>query len=135
MSCQPVVKLEKFPSIAFNSSVSFGEGDAVALNWQLQSDGVYTAEAGGKWKLEVTEKGSRSSFKVTAVLDKVQDKVVFKYFELSELAADHILPQTAFKGCSSCDLKKLEAETSIFGETVVSITRDGVTMQLSTPYQ
>ena len=135
MSCQPVVKLEKFPSIAFNSSVSFGEGDAVALNWQLQSDGVYTAEAGGKWKLEVTEKGSRSSFKVTAVLDKEQDKVVFKYFELPELAADHILPQTAFKGCSSCDLKKLEEETSIFGETVVSITCDGVTMQLSTPYQ
>ena len=134
MSAFPSLSLEKFPEIVFNSSVSFDNGQAIALDWKLDS-GVYTANANGAWRLEVVKRSCAVDIKVTAVLDKIYDKVEFKYFQLDRIEADHILPQSSFKGCNSRDLRKVESPEKIDGESLISITRNKVTLQLSTPYQ
>ena len=129
----PEIKLSKF-GIVFNSSVSFDDGGEIMLDWQ-ENNGVYTACANGTWRLEKENLTNGARVKISAVLDKIYDKVEFKYFNIGSIAADHILPQSCFKGCKSRNLKLVEEPESIWGESVISITRDGVTLQLSTPYQ
>ncbi len=134
MKLAPTVCLKNFPEILFNSSVSFDNGDAVALDWQLES-GVFTARANGLWQLEVIKRSCAIDIKISAVLDKVYDRVEFKYFHLDRMEAEHILPQSCFKGGKARDLRKVGAPETLEGETLISITSDKVTLQLSTPYQ
>ena len=129
----PEIKLSKF-GIVFNSSVSFDDGGEIMLDWQ-ENNGVYTACANGTWRLEKENLTNGARVKISAVLDKIYDKVEFRYFNIDSIAADHILPQSCFKGCKSRNLKLVEEPESLWGESVISITRDGVTLQLSTPYQ
>lgn len=134
MSILPEKTFENFPAIVFNSSVCFDDGAPIDLKWQKEGD-VFTASANGEWRLEVTTRSSAVDFKITAVLDQVYDKVDFKYFHLDSMAAEHILPQSCFKGCSPRDLRKVSGPEKISGSSVISITNKGVTLQLSTPNQ
>ncbi|MBQ7396140.1 MAG: alpha-galactosidase [Lentisphaeria bacterium] len=134
MSNLPEQLFESFPKIVFNSSVSFDDGAPVTLDWQ-GNDGVFTASANGSWRLEITRRTQAVDYKITAELDRVYDKVEFKYFRLDSMEAEHILPQTCFKGCSSRNLHKVSSPEKITGGSVISITNKGVTLQLSTPYQ
>ena len=134
MKSLPTVCLENFPEIVFNSSVSFDDGDPIPLDWQMES-GVFTAQANGVWRLEVVRRSCAADVKISAVLDKVYDKVEFKYFHLDAVKAEHILPQSCFKGGKSRDLRKVGSAEILEGETLISITNNQVTLQLSTPYQ
>lgn len=134
MKSLPTVVFDSFPEIVFNSSVAFDNKDAVALDWQFES-GVYTAHANGLWRLEVVKRSNATDVKISAKLDKIYDKVEFKYFEIDSMTANHILPQSCFKGCRGYDLRNLEGVENLEGETLISITDNKVTLQLSTPYQ
>lgn len=126
--------LNNFSNIVFNSSVIIDNGEKQYLDWQGK-DGIYTASANGTWRMEITRRANAEDIRISAKLDKVYDKVEFRYFEMESMTADHILPQDCFKGCRAFDLRNLEGEEKIEGETVVSITSNKVTLQLSTPYQ
>ena len=134
MSVVSGTTLKDFENIIFNSSVTFDNGQKQYLDWQGEN-GVYTANANGAWRMEITRRANAEDIKISAKLDKVYDKVEFKYFEIDSMTADHILPQSCFKGCCGRDLRKVEGCEKIEGETLVSITNNKVTLQLSTPYQ
>ena len=134
MNNLPTVTLNMFQEIVFNSSVSFNDGENIALNWQSEGN-IYTANANGSWRLELTPRLNGVDVKITAVLDKVYDKLAFRYFEFDKMDADHILPQSCFKGCFAYDLRNITEPKNIEGESVISITRNGKTLQFSTPYQ
>ena len=126
--------LKTFNNIVFNSSVSFDGGEKLFLDWQ-GSDGVYTAEANGSWRMEIIRRTDAEDIRISAVLDKIYERVEFRYFEIGSMDADHILPQSCLKGCRSRDLRKVTEAEQLAGESVISVTRDGVTLQFSTPYQ
>lgn len=134
MSDLPKVLLNSFPEFIFNSQVRFDDGEPIEIEWKKSSD-IYTADANGAWQLKVVERTNAVDVKISAVLDKVYDKVEFKYFRGLSIKADHILPQSCFKGVHARDLRKVSAPESIEGESVISITGNGMTLQLSTPYQ
>lgn len=135
MQNQPEIKFNDFPAVLFNSSVAFDGRPATNINWQKGDGDVYTAQVCGSWKLEIFPCGKHgSSVKITAQLDEVHEKVEFKYFDLAEMTADHILPQSCFKGCQGRELDKVAEPEAIWGDSIISITAAGRTLQFSTPY-
>ena len=133
MSEKIFATLENFPSVLFNSSVSFDGSDFAELVWQKNGD-IYTASANGVWNLKLTASCGRTDVQITAKLDKLYKRVAFRYFTIDRIDADHILLQTCFKSSEARDLRNVSEPEAIWGESAVSITRNGVTMQLSTPY-
>ena len=133
MSEKIFAALESFQPLQINSSVSFDGSEFSELAWQKCGD-VYTASANGIWNMQITTSAGRTDLRITAKLNKLYNTIAFRYFTADRIEAEHILLQRCHGGCEVKDLRKASETKELWGESVVSITRNGVTMQLSTPY-
>lgn len=135
MNIQPQLKMQDFPAIALNSFVTVDGEAPEQLVWKADGAAFTAATPSGSWKLALAEKNGRIDAAVTGTLKKKADVLDFTLFQLPAFHADHVLPQNIkMGGCQAHNLKNMTEPAAFSGQIMTSVTKDGVTMQISTPF-
>ena len=135
MNIQPQLKMQDFPAIALNSFVTVDGEAPEQLVWKADGAAFSAATPSGSWKLALAEKNGRIDAAVTGTLKKKADVLDFTLFQLPAFHADHVLPQNIkMGGCQAHNLKNMTEPAAFSGQIMTSVTKDGVTMQISTPF-
>ena len=135
MNNQPWIQQKGFSPISLNSSVSVHQDAPEQLNWKKEGDGFSAVSRAGVWKMTITESGGRTDLAVSGTLFHAVDHLEFTLFRVPEFSADHVLPQAVrMGGCQAYDLTRMEDSASFTGELLLSLTKDGETLQCSTPF-
>ena len=135
MTAQPQIQMEGFSSIVLNSALSVNGDAPRQLNWKADEAGWSASTPEGSWKLLLTEKSGRMDAALSGTLNKPADRLELTLFSVPEFEADHVLPQAVrMGGCQAYDLTRIDKEASFTGELLLSITKNGRTLQCSTPF-
>ena len=135
MNNQPWIQQKGFSPISLNSSVSVHQDAPEQLNWKKEGDGFSAVSRAGVWKMTISESGGRTDLAVSGTLFHAVDHLEFTLFHVPEFSADHVLPQAVrMGGCQAYDLTRMENSASFTGELLLSLTKNGETLQCSTPF-
>ena len=134
MNNQPQIRVPGFPAIELNSSVAIDRAAPEQLLWKADGSVFTAATPGGTWKLVLAERDGRIDAAFTGTLNKPAEFLDVTLFNVPSFAADHVLPQAVrMGGCQAYDLTAMEDSAAFTGELLASVTKNGVTLQCSTP--
>ena len=135
MNTKPQVTFPGFPEIKFNTVIKADDNTPEVLDWQGSNGCFKAASASGEWTLTITENSKRTDIAFTGRKNPGIDRLSVTLFQIDEFKADHVLPQAVrMGGCQAYDLKNQSKPVDFSGELLNSITKDGVTLQCSTPF-
>lgn len=134
MSSQPQIRMAGFPAVELNTSIAVNHGAPEQLNWKADGAAFAASTADGTWRLVLTERGGRTDAAFSGTLKQPVDHLEVTLFR-TDFAASHVLPQAIrMGGCQAYDLTTIAKPAEFTGELLVSVTKDGVTLQCSTPF-
>lgn len=135
MNNQPQIRVPGFPAIELNSSVAVDRTAPEQLLWKADGSAFTASTASGVWKLVLSECDGRIDAAFTGTLNKPVEILDVTLFNVPSFAADHVLPQAVrMGGCQAYDLTAMENSAAFCGELLASVTKNGVTLQCSTPF-